>query len=166
MLYRGLYGLIKKYSFSGQILLTHDPDHLLPGFFWLSLKPLKKLLAISFLFIYLFSTTELSQLLKMPVLVQHFIEHQEVNSNITFWQFLNMHYASGGVNDADHAKDMQLPFKAHDNCVASFSNVYLPTQKISIAKPVRILTNKHFKTQEQFLHSTFLSNIWQPPRIC
>ncbi|MEO8117247.1 MAG: hypothetical protein ABI653_06315 [Bacteroidota bacterium] len=127
---------------------------------------MKKFFAILFLFLYLFSTTELSQLLKMPLLVQHFMEHREMNSEITFWQFLNMHYATGDVKNTEHEKDTQLPFKAHDNCVASISNVYLPTQKISITKPVRILENKHFKTPEQFLLSTFLSNIWQPPRIC
>ena len=102
----------------------------------------------------------------MPVLVQHFIEHRQMNSDITFWQFLNMHYATGDVKNADHDKDTELPFKAHDNCVASITNVYLPAQKISITKPVQILENKHFKTPEQFLLSTFLSNIWQPPRIC
>ncbi len=148
------------------MILQHDTDHLLPKTFRLSLRPLKKIFAISFLFIYLFSTTELSQLLKMPILIQHFIEHREVNSDITLWQFLNMHYASGDVKYADHEKDMELPFKAHDNCVASITNVYLPTQKISIIKPVQILEKKHFKTPEQFLFSTFLSNIWQPPRIC
>ncbi len=102
----------------------------------------------------------------MPVLVQHFIEHREVNNDITFWQFLNMHYLKDDVNNADHDKDMQLPFKAHDNCVASISSVYLPTQKICITKPVQVVENKHFKTPEPFLLSTFLSNIWQPPRIC
>jgi hypothetical protein len=102
----------------------------------------------------------------MPMLVQHFIEHRQTNSHITLWQFLYVHYAMGDVKDADHDKDNQLPFKTHDNCVASISNICLPAQKISITKPVLTLENKHFKTQEQFLHSIFLSNIWQPPKIC
>lgn len=41
------------------------------------LAALKKLFAISFLFIYLYSTTELHQLLKAPLLVGCFIEHGE-----------------------------------------------------------------------------------------
>ncbi|MEO8961039.1 MAG: hypothetical protein ABI325_04105 [Ginsengibacter sp.] len=127
---------------------------------------MKNFFAISFLFIYLFSTTELSQLLKMPLLVEHFIEHQEVNSHLTLSQFLYMHYAMDDVQDADYAKDMKLPFKTHDNCLASIINVYLPSQKVVITKPIQFIKDQHFKTQEQFLQSTFLSNIWQPPRIC
>jgi len=102
----------------------------------------------------------------MPLLVEHFIEHKHENKDITFYQFLYMHYAMGCVRDADYAKDMKLPFKTHDNCLASIINVYLPSQKVVITKPVQFIENQHFKTQEPSLQSTFLSNIWQPPRIC
>lgn len=40
---------------------------------------MKKMFAIFFLSVYLISTTELSQLLKFPILVEHFIEHKEKN---------------------------------------------------------------------------------------
>jgi hypothetical protein len=102
----------------------------------------------------------------MPLLVAHFIEHKEGNKHITLWQFLYMHYAMGDVKDADYGKDMKLPFKTHDNCVANVLNVYLPPSKVSITKPVEFLEKKHFITREHFLHSSFLSNIWQPPRNC
>ncbi|MEO9021380.1 MAG: hypothetical protein ABI237_05335 [Ginsengibacter sp.] len=128
---------------------------------------MKKLFAILFLSIYLFSTTELSQLLKIPLLVEHFTEHREENSQLTLWHFLYMHYAMDDVHDADYAKDMKLPFKSHDNCVASsIINVYLPSQKVIITKPVQLIKSQHFKTREPFLQSAFQSNIWQPPRIC
>jgi hypothetical protein len=93
---------------------------------------LKKLFAISFLFIYLFSTTELHQLLKAPLLIEHFMEHREENKDITLWQFLYAHYAGDYVKDADYDKDMKLPFKTHSNCVSSFSNVYLPSAKFPL----------------------------------
>ena len=102
----------------------------------------------------------------MPLLVEHFIEHREENSHLTLWHFLYMHYATSNVQDADYAKDMKLPFKSHDNCVASIINVYLPSQNDIITKPVQFIETNHFKTQEKFLQPTFLSNIWQPPRIC
>lgn len=116
--------------------------------------------------VYLFSTTELHQLLKAPLLIEHLIEHKEENSQLTLWQFLQMHYASENVKDKDYDKDMKLPFKTHDNCVASFIPVYLPTQKVVIIKPELFIENKYFKPQENLLPSTFLSNIWQPPRSC
>jgi hypothetical protein len=102
----------------------------------------------------------------MPLLVEHFIEHRQENSHLNVWQFLYMHYAMGDVHDADHAKDVKLPFKSHDNCVASTINVYLPSQHVIITKTVQFIEARHFNTQEQFLQSTFLSNIWQPPKIC
>ncbi|HEY9341139.1 MAG TPA: hypothetical protein VIQ23_06130 [Hanamia sp.] len=127
---------------------------------------MKKLFAISFLFIYLFSTTELHQLLKAPLLIEHFMEHREENKDITLWQFLYAHYAGDYVKDADYDKDMKLPFKTHSNCVSSFSNVYLPSAKVSIEKPIQFLQKNSFVTKDQFLPTSFLSNIWQPPRIC
>lgn len=102
----------------------------------------------------------------MPLLVEHFIEHREENSHLTLWQFLYMHYGMGDVKDADYDKDMKLPFKTHDNCVTSIINVFLPAQKVVITKLVQFVENKYPKLQQQSLHSTFLSNIWQPPRIC
>ena len=72
----------------------------------------------------------------------------------------------GDVEDADRDKDMKLPFKTHDNCVSFFTNVYLPSAKVSIEKPIQFLQEKSFVNKDQFLLTSFLSNIWQPPRIC
>lgn len=102
----------------------------------------------------------------MPLLVEHFIEHREENKDITLYQFLYNHYARSSVKDADYNKDMKLPFKTHDNCLASIINVYLSSHKVVITNPVQLIENKHFKTKEIFLQSIFLSNIWQPPRVC
>ena len=128
---------------------------------------MKRFFAISFLLIYLFSTTELHQLLKVPLLVQHFIEHREENKQVTLWQFLYVHYAMKDAKDADHEKDMKLPFKSHDNCIAAISNVYLPlSEKISIQQPLEYSEKKNFSREDDHLLTSFLSNIWQPPRAC
>ena len=119
-----------------------------------------------FLFIYLVSTTELYQLLKAPLLVEHFIEHREANKDLTLWKFLYIHYAMGDVKDADYESDMKLPFKTHGNITMAVSNVFLPSLKVIIEKPVQFLQNKSFVNKDLFLQSSFLSNIWQPPRSC
>ena len=126
---------------------------------------MKKFFAISFLFIYLFSTTKLHQLLKAPLLIEHFIEHREENQGITIWQFLYIHYAMGDIMDADYEKDMRLPFKSHDTCVSVVSNfvVSLP-ETFSVPQLKPILEEQNFSTKDKFLHTSFLSNIWQPPR--
>ncbi|MGN6265216.1 MAG: hypothetical protein ACTHM5_06060 [Ginsengibacter sp.] len=126
---------------------------------------MKKIVAISLLSLYLFSTTELSQLLKTPVLIQHFVEHREENKHLTLWQFLYLHYATSHGEDADHHKDRQLPFKTHHNCIAAFQNVVVPASN-TIHNPVVTLENRSLHPDDQFISSSSLSNIWQPPRFC
>ena len=127
---------------------------------------LKKVFAISFLFIYLFTTTELSQLLKVPLLVEHFIEHREDNRHISLWQFLCIHYAKGEVRDADYDRDMQLPFKTHDYTLSVISNTYAPLfESVSIQLTKQIVEKKIFAIKDEVLLTSFLSNIWQPPRV-
>ena len=72
---------------------------------------MKRIIALTFLSLYLISTTELHQLLKLPALVEHFSEHQQKDKTITLWKFLCIHYANGNKKDADYEKDSKLPFK-------------------------------------------------------
>lgn len=123
--------------------------------------------AISLLFIYLISLTELSQLVKLPILVEHFIEHKEKNSNLSLWEFLNMHYAQSDDHDGDRDKDMKLPFKSHDGCINT-TIVALPSTNIGTlsAKPICIEKKAYSIYTENFLSSSHLSSIWQPPKAC
>lgn len=129
---------------------------------------LKKFIAISILAVYLISSTELHQLLKVPFLVEHFFEHKEQNQDITLWQFLCLHYAEQKTKTADYEKDMKLPFKSHDGCCASFV-AYMP-QAIPavpiIAKPSYHQVQSFRLYKEVFAKSSYLDAIWQPPRAC
>ncbi|NNU33092.1 hypothetical protein HK413_00860 [Mucilaginibacter sp. S1162] len=87
---------------------------------------MKKFAAILLLTAYLFSTTELHQLLKLPVVFEHFAEHRKKNKNISFLQFPDMHYLHGSPKDKDYNEDMKLPFKTADNCTATVSPVLIP----------------------------------------
>lgn len=127
---------------------------------------LKKAIAILFLSIYLLSTTELSQLLKLPALIEHFAEHKKENSQITLWSFLNIHYAHGIVHDKDYDKDMKLPFKEQINTVA-FAPVYFPSALSDLTVPLFTLFNKkQFFPKDIQIISSYLDSIWQPPKSC
>ncbi len=78
---------------------------------------MKKIIAISFLLVYLFSTTEAKQLLKLPLVFQHFKEHQKENKTISFLHFLKIHYLQGSPRDKDYNRDMQLPFKTSNDYI-------------------------------------------------
>lgn len=128
---------------------------------------LKKLITIFFLAVYLFATTDAYQLLKLPVVFQHFAEHRAENKNIGFLEFLDMHYMHGSPKDADYDRDMQLPFKkACPDCASCIvASAFVPlTALYFIEKPIRITKQKNYIIQEQLLTSSYLANIWQPPR--
>ncbi len=128
---------------------------------------MKKLVSILFLSIYLISTTELHQLSKLPLLIEHFGEHKQKNSALTFLDFLNIHYSGETKKDADHEKDMQLPFKSHDGCATTFivANVP-PTISNIVLKEFSESIISFSSLEDCCVSSSYLSSIWQPPKTC
>lgn len=127
---------------------------------------LNKFIPISFLVIYLFSATELNQLVKVPMLVEHFNEHKTQNTEITFCDFLFMHYCGHDANDNDYDKDMKLPFKSHDGHAGFNAVAYMPSRIHFVVKPVFRETKTFNNHYEKFFTSVDLSCIWQPPKTC
>lgn len=128
---------------------------------------MKKSISIFLLTIYLISLTELNQLVKLPVLIEHFIEHKQKNTDLSLLEFLDMHYAHGDVKDADYDKDMKLPFKSYDGCISISTIAFIPnTFEYLDAKPVFTECKSYFFFTEKFLEASYLSSIWQPPKSC
>ena len=117
--------------------------------------------------LYLLSSTEAHQLLKLPVVFQHYAEHKQENKSISFIQFLAMHYLHGSPKDKDYSRDMQLPFKSSADCPSSTAPAFVPVMvEIIPVKPSEISLNKNSFPQDQILLSSYLANIWQPPKSC
>lgn len=76
--------------------------------------------AILLFCIYTTGATELEQLLRMPLLVQHYVQHRAQNPSITIAGFLSIHYVEPQPFDSDYEEDMQLPFKQADEHCLSF----------------------------------------------
>lgn len=128
---------------------------------------MKRYIAISFLLVYLFSTTIVSELLKIPFLVEHFTEHKTENQSIGFLDFMVLHYMSGAVADADHEKDMKLPFKTV-NLFSSSVSIGIPQQCNFIVlsifqQPKNQNTNNYYAPT--FVSTSYLNAIWQPPQF-
>ncbi|MBD3748036.1 MAG: hypothetical protein IE931_00930 [Sphingobacteriales bacterium] len=127
-------------------------------------KKLKKYLAILFAFTYLISMTELNQLLKFPLLIQHFAKHKIENPQLSVFGFLAIHYFNGNPHDEDYDQDMRLPFKSDNTCI-NILGLSTPSQYGSELKI--ILYPKEIKLNfpsETIYSSSFLQNIWQPPK--
>jgi hypothetical protein len=60
------------------------------------------------------NSLSLQHIFKLPVLIVHYFEHQQRGPDITVIEFLSMHYWGQDINDNDHERDMQLPFKKFD----------------------------------------------------
>lgn len=126
---------------------------------------MKKLIAILFLTVYVFSATEFNQLLKLPLLVEHYVEHKEENKLITFLEFLHMHYSTAHAKDADYNKDMKLPFKSPSNTIAfNALNCLQANFETELNYPVRNAKAFYFIYSEHIPNSALLNAIWQPPK--
>lgn len=132
---------------------------------------MRRVLAISLLSVYLVSTTELGQLLKLPVLIEHYFEHREKNPALTVMQFLKFHYEGNHLEnhprDDDYEHDRQLPFIIHTDVLNLSFVLALPfsfeieTKKSPIDKEHKVLP-----LDDTLSDNDFLSAIWQPPKYC
>lgn len=98
-------------------------------------------------------------------MVEHYIEHKEQKRNLTIWGFLCIHYQGQEVFDADHEKDMKLPFKSYTSIC---SVVFYPlVQEYQTIQKINYTYKKENLQNYSFLYSSiFLSSIWQPPKNC
>ena len=127
----------------------------------------KKWAALLFVCIYLLSTTEIYQFLKLPTLFEHYQEHKLQNLKLTFVQFVYMHYSQDSDHDGDADKDAKLPFKSH-SC-SSFSVNFVP---LIGHLTVTFITGKEIYEKHTvsnlytfIVTASHLHAIWQPPQI-
>jgi hypothetical protein len=108
--------------------------------------------------------TELHQLFKLPVFIQHFYEHQQEDKNISLLRFVVIHYFSGNPKDSDYNRDMQLPFKTAD-CSSTIALAALTHPSFTNERPVFTVANNYPALKNNTFLSSHFSDIWQPPRI-
>ena len=124
---------------------------------------MKKWVSILLLSLYLLSTTELNQLLKLPVLIEHYAEHKNLNPEMTLLAFFKMHY-DHPVKDADYKTDRKLPFIIHSTLSLVF------TLNTDFSFEISGSDYKYFHIQnipcldENLYIKGYLQSIWQPPR--
>ena len=125
---------------------------------------MRKKLAITLTFLYLFTATELNQLWKLPIFISHFIEHREESPDITLLNFITLHYFSGDVRDSDYARDEQLPFRDNSEClIGAISSIVPSSPTITYQSDILYLISYAPKTQDG-KPSRYQTDIWQPPR--
>lgn len=71
---------------------------------------MRKIIIYLFIFLIVSNIGFFQQFYKLPILLEHFKEHQQ-RHDISFFDFLEMHYWGEDLKDNDSDRDMQLPFK-------------------------------------------------------
>ena|SRR5258708_7542867 len=127
----------------------------------LSLRPVSRLLALSFLLLYINSNTEFHEMLRLPILLEHYNQHKQLASDISFWDFLVMHYKSDVSHDSD---DNQLPFKDPGHSFTA-STLALPIHKIVLKETTTLTQSDHSYGYSETFIASHLSDIFQPPKI-
>lgn len=129
---------------------------------------MKKAIALFFCLQFFSGSTFAMELLKLPLLFEHYFEHErEEHPGLGFGAFLLEHYG-----DEEHADEKQghcdekLPFKhCHDCCThASQVIVYMLPDQTNFSMVT--VTEKIQRTEiAPGFSSGTLSSIWQPPRL-
>lgn len=107
----------------------------------------------------LFAGGLLTELCRIPLLVEHFEEHENTNQEISFLSFLNEHYSKNDSSDSDHGN---LPFKSHVHTVSLL---------LAIESKSKISEPKEFIEVQSFIFPSSIGNVvnttiavFQPPQ--
>lgn len=126
---------------------------------------MRKRIAISLLILFLGANTDLTQLLKMPVLIHHYLEHRADDASQSFADFLKLHYSNhlnhGDTKHHDHTK---LPYKTSDYATAHSLMAFEAPVSFMVPNPP-IYHVKLVPGYNGFMYSfAIVSTIWQPPK--
>ena len=121
---------------------------------------MRSTVAIFFLVLVVSVQTPVGQLFKVPLLIEHFIKHQNQNG-ISLIEFLQSHYTTSH-NDTDLQEDEQLPFKSIFYYAIGYAIVpgIIKTNVI-----VHLTPDKKVFFPETYTPQQHLASIFHPPRI-
>lgn len=114
---------------------------------------------------FLLASTPMGELLKLPLLVHHMITHMVEDPQMSLVEFFDMHYDQGIVIDEDYHQDMQLPFKSVPSNVCFVLGDFHGLPLMELAPDLGKLCKAKIMCKTPDLPSSFLSRIWQPPRL-
>lgn len=114
-------------------------------------------------FLYITTSTQLSQLYKMPVFITHFIEHDKGGDFFKEMKVFLVHHYGGHEVDEDWETDQKLPFMKVE--IAHIDLAAIP--KFVFITPFILKENIQSTFvffDESNIYSHYLNSIWQPPK--
>ncbi len=126
---------------------------------------MKKYLLILLVICFFISTTECIQVLKLPVLIEHYKEHKKSNKQLNWLHFLYIHYVHEIQFDNDSNTDLKLPFKKNQLLQNNVDLNLYPLSILVTSVFIYIITlSRYSYYASNFISSSFILAVWQPPR--
>ena len=107
----------------------------------------------------LFAGGLLTELCRIPLLIEHFEDHERTNEEISFLTFLNEHYSQTDTSDSEHG---DLPFKSQMHTSSILLALDLKNRQ---AEPVEFTETQSFVFPSSIgnVANTTIS-VFQPPQ--
>ncbi|MXO04985.1 hypothetical protein [Flavobacterium sp. HBTb2-11-1] len=123
---------------------------------------MRKLIVYIFIFLIASNSSFVQQFYKLPILIEHYQEHRQL-MDLSFIDFLSMHYWGEDLKDNDADRDMQLPFKTISS--SAFHFVFILDDKDLLPVPFNLeLPQSKIPTYRSDLFSDpNLLSLFRPP---
>ena len=118
---------------------------------------------LTFMLIYLLGNSEISELIRLPMIFVHYQNHLKENSKLDLIYFMNSHYgeAGDGIN-SDNTEESQLPFMHINHNISTIAIIIL--SKITLISPVFKTLNTNYAEYIQFFTPDVYSmSLLRPP---
>lgn len=123
---------------------------------------LRKILLHTLVVFTMLNIVSLNQFSHFPVILVHYAQHVDRDSDLSLSDFLSMHYWGNDMNDNDEQQDKQLPFKS-----LSASTILVFTQPSNVIITFNFYESRALRSISQFSNVFFshdaLSSLLRPP---
>lgn len=121
----------------------------------------RKIITLPLAILFLFSGTEVHELLRLSPLLSHLKEHQQKDTSMDIWSFLHLHYTADHPDDNDEGDDEELPFKS--SAGINHLGILFNGNSCQAAGPFLPVLRKFNIFDTQFFPSGIASGIFHPP---
>ena len=123
---------------------------------------MKKIFFILSSVLFLTSSTELHELIRLPLLVEHYSRHRLADPGLSFLAFMTIHYSEDHPDDKDDNEDNELPFKSNGSL--AHVDTAVPFQREADERSVSRLTKKLIIRYADDIPDNGSFSIFHPPR--
>ncbi len=132
--------------------------------FLYSMIPLRKWLTLALLFFFFSVAAGNGELLKIPLLAFHYLEHRQEGYSGSFMAYVAGHYLDEDGRDEDADRDSSLPFCSGSPLPLSMVVSALPAGGYPIRAPRPPAARIYARLQLPHYGCNYNPAIWQPPR--